>query len=310
MRIVKSSKTVEATTNLEPAQRTAADGKTWWVVFDNATRKYLDTITFFGKYKTKKECQYAIDQAIEKYGDSLQRTLDNHRKYFSDVKSSKKVCSSTEKPLTKDEVKDLWDKKSLFIDFGDSDAMCQDNGYTLEQVLEYMDQGYEVYVDACTDVNASTVCGASEEVLAKLFKEAKEIVDYFQYHNKNLRKRQDELLMDLSDAVDNGSTVGVRDAIENLKYNTKGMTKDQEYYIMDMYDKFCLADGEYQSLGRPTDYYEEPVMESKKLSANDQALQHIKAAIDILGKSGNKDEVTKDTIANLGVVMFDLKSQK
>lgn len=49
---------------------------------------------------------------------------------------------------------------------------------------------------------------------------------------------------------------------------------------------------------------------SKKLSANDQALQHIKAAIDILGKSGNKDDVTKDSIANLGVVMFDLKSQK
>ena len=52
------------------------------------------------------------------------------------------------------------------------------------------------------------------------------------------------------------------------------------------------------------------VKASKKLSANDQALQHIKAAIDILGKSGNKDAVTKDSIANLGVVMFDLKSKK
>ena len=46
---------------------------------------------------------------------------------------------------------------------------------------------------------------------------------------------------------------------------------------------------------------------SKKLSANDQALTHIKAAIDILGKSGNKDSVTKDSIANLATVMFDLK---
>ena len=52
------------------------------------------------------------------------------------------------------------------------------------------------------------------------------------------------------------------------------------------------------------------VKASKKLSANDQALQHIKAAIDILGKSGQKDAVTKDTIANLGVVMFDLKGRK
>ena len=52
------------------------------------------------------------------------------------------------------------------------------------------------------------------------------------------------------------------------------------------------------------------VTAAKDLSVNDQALQHIKAAIDILGKSGQKDAVTKDTIANLGVVMFDLKSTK
>lgn len=52
------------------------------------------------------------------------------------------------------------------------------------------------------------------------------------------------------------------------------------------------------------------VKASKQLSANDQALQHIKAAIDILGKSGNKDAVTKDSIANLGVVMLDLKANK
>ena len=49
---------------------------------------------------------------------------------------------------------------------------------------------------------------------------------------------------------------------------------------------------------------------SKKLSANDQALTHIKAAIDILGKSGNKDAVTKDSIANLATVMFDLKGSE
>ena len=42
----------------------------------------------------------------------------------------------------------------------------------------------------------------------------------------------------------------------------------------------------------------------------DKALQHIKAAIDILGKSGNKDDITKDSIANLGVVMFDLMGDK
>ena len=117
------------------------------------------------------------------------------------VKASNKIYSG--KKLTKEQVKDKWDTTALYIDFGDSDAMCQDNGYTLEQVLDYMDQGYPVYVDACGNIKAS-----------------------------------------------------------------------------------------------------------KKLSANDQALTHIKAAIDILGKSGNKDAVTKDTIANLGVVMLDLKSKK
>ena len=52
------------------------------------------------------------------------------------------------------------------------------------------------------------------------------------------------------------------------------------------------------------------VKATTELSANEQALTHIKAAIDILGKSGNKDDVTKDSIANLGLVMFDLKGNK
>lgn len=42
----------------------------------------------------------------------------------------------------------------------------------------------------------------------------------------------------------------------------------------------------------------------------DKALQHIAAAIDILGKSGRKDDVTKDSIANLATVMFDIKASK
>lgn len=47
----------------------------------------------------------------------------------------------------------------------------------------------------------------------------------------------------------------------------------------------------------------------KTSTSTDKALQHIKAAIDILGKSGNKDDLTKDSIANLATVMFDLKSE-
>ena len=110
--------------------------------------------------------------------------------------------------LTKEQVKDLWDKRALFIDWGDgSDSLCQENGYTLDEILDAMDQGGEVYIDEDpTEIHA---CG-----------------------------------------------------------------------------------------------------EVKTSTSTDKALQHIKAAIDILGKSGDKDEVTKDTIANLGVVMFDLIGKK
>lgn len=45
-------------------------------------------------------------------------------------------------------------------------------------------------------------------------------------------------------------------------------------------------------------------------TSTDKALQHIKAAIDILGKSGKKDDVTMDSIANLATVMFDMNSSK
>lgn len=45
-------------------------------------------------------------------------------------------------------------------------------------------------------------------------------------------------------------------------------------------------------------------------TSTDKALQHIKAAIDILGTSGDKSDVTKDSIANLATVMFDIKANK
>lgn len=50
--------------NYEPRKRTAIDGKTWWVVFDTETRKYSNSLCF-GRYKTKKACQIAINLFIE-----------------------------------------------------------------------------------------------------------------------------------------------------------------------------------------------------------------------------------------------------
>lgn len=50
---------------------------------------------------------------------------------------------------------------------------------------------------------------------------------------------------------------------------------------------------------------------SKKVSANknyEEAQKHIKCAIDALAACGKSDEVAKDSIANLGVVLFDINA--
>ena len=43
----------------EPRKRTAIDGVIWWVVFDNALRKY-STLRCFGRYRRKKDCEADI----------------------------------------------------------------------------------------------------------------------------------------------------------------------------------------------------------------------------------------------------------
>lgn len=48
----------------EPRKRTALDGKTYWCVFNTKKLEY-STLVCFGKYKTKKDCQYAIDRFYE-----------------------------------------------------------------------------------------------------------------------------------------------------------------------------------------------------------------------------------------------------
>ena len=51
---------MEDLTMLQPRKRIALDGKTWWCVFDTSTMKWSTNI-FFTKYKTKRDCLYAID---------------------------------------------------------------------------------------------------------------------------------------------------------------------------------------------------------------------------------------------------------
>lgn len=43
----------------EARKRTARDGVTWWVVWDCKLRKY-STLLCFGRYKRKKDCEFAI----------------------------------------------------------------------------------------------------------------------------------------------------------------------------------------------------------------------------------------------------------
>jgi len=72
-----------------------------------------------------------------------------------------------------------------------------------------------------------------------------------------------------------------------------------ESYLLQEFKKYT---GDVEACG--------DIKSSKKISANQQAMAHIKAAIDILGNSGMKDDVTKDSIANLATVMFDIKASE
>ena len=48
----------------KPRQRTALDGKVWWVVYDRYKQEF-SSLTCFGQYRTKKDCQAAIDNKKE-----------------------------------------------------------------------------------------------------------------------------------------------------------------------------------------------------------------------------------------------------
>ncbi len=43
----------------EPRKRTALDGKVWWCVYDTKENRW-STYLYHGKYRTKKDCIYAI----------------------------------------------------------------------------------------------------------------------------------------------------------------------------------------------------------------------------------------------------------
>lgn len=134
------------------------------------------------------------------------------------------------------------------------------NEWSCEQAEKYGSRAYYEYdgeaeVDSCSDIKAATEPNAPDANKSKLvrqvIKQAKEIRDYFQSHNNNLNRRQEQFLEDLSDGIDSRSIVAIREAIENLKYNSKNMRNEQYYLIEDLYNEFNFADGKFEGMGRP-----------------------------------------------------------
>ena len=81
--------------NLTPEKRTSLDGKTWWVPYDEDEQKY-STLTVLGKYKTKKDCQDAIDRYKYKYCNKESLTeemmfkpmsLEDAKEFYDQIKS-------------------------------------------------------------------------------------------------------------------------------------------------------------------------------------------------------------------------------
>lgn len=122
----------------------------------------------------------------------------------------------------------------------------------------------------------------------RISKSTKTSVKATTYTKSDLKKMNDDQLQELlTDVID-----------EREGYADDDMS-ERAIYLDDLY---MDIDNEINS--------RKSVKGCNATTDTDKALQHIKAAIDILGKSGMKDDVTKDSIANLGVVMFDLKGKK
>lgn len=112
-------------------------------------------------------------------------------------------------------------------------------------------------VEACDNINGVTEPNSPDvdktKLVRQVIKQAKEIRDYFQSHNNNLNRKQEQYLEDLSDGIDNESVAAIRDAIENMKYNSKNLRSEQYNLIMDLYDEFNLAGGKFEGMGYPED---------------------------------------------------------
>ena len=115
---------------------------------------------------------------------------------------------------------------------------------------------------------------------------------------------------------------GSVDACDDVKASTKFKVGDEVYIdkgnlprvigIVDSIDgdDIIIRDWRNDQITYHPDISKVHKRDLRASTDTDKALQHIKAAIDILGNSGMKDDITKDSIANLATVMFDIKGRK
>lgn len=112
-------------------------------------------------------------------------------------------------------------------------------------------------IEACGEINGAIEPNSPNadktKLVRQVIKQAKEIRDYFQSHNNNLNRKQEQYLEDLSDGIDNEAVAAIRDAIENMKYNSKNLRSEQYNLIMDLYDEFNLSGGKFEGMGYPED---------------------------------------------------------
>lgn len=122
-----------------------------------------------------------------------------------------------------------------------------------DHIPEYWDDD----IDACDKINGTTEPNSPNadkmKLVRQVIKQAKKIRDYFQSHNNNLNRKQEQYLEDLSDGIDNESVAAIRESIENMKYNSKNLRSEQYNLIMDLYDEFNLAGGKFEGMGYPED---------------------------------------------------------
>lgn len=83
--------------------------------------------------------------------DSLEIRTDAFDNAINIVKTGLKPCY-----ISKEQVRELWNKKPVCIEFADgSDALAQENGYTLEQCLEMSDVRF--FLDTLEDSEADHI---------------------------------------------------------------------------------------------------------------------------------------------------------